>query len=337
MNKRIFSIILSAAITVAVSAAAVSAEDAGYAKGVKFTAESGYTANTYTGYIGGVEFDTTAGELMDALVNRNGISIARDNGEKLQHGDKLVLKNEAGETVSDFTVIFMGNADGDNKFNLNDISSAMRSIAGWDTVIDGVAADVNGDGNVNLSDVSLMLQVIAKWDTAFVKEPVLPGKGNAKTSRAIATFEVSEQSNINLKRGNELGVKFSVGEGEQAMAVKAVYPSWADNEGELTLSIFKWAGDYESTVAGMPIKSVKLVNLNDCAEYVFDLTDTAGKGLGEGEYMWLCHEGFDDNEPGGIGLWTYAVPAADSEVEVFYDGKPADFGPDAYVIIGTEN
>lgn len=351
MNKRILSLFLASVIA-AGTVAAVSAEDSSErAKGIVFTAESGYNANSYTGYVGGVEFGTTAGALLSALENKNGIEVIRDKtlgaDDEIKHGDKLALVTEDGAVKTEYEIIFMGNADREGKLNLNDVSAMLKKIAKWDVDIDAVAADVDGNGNVNLSDVSAVLKKIAKWDVDFVKIPVLPGQGTATVNKVLQTFAGGERSNVNLRKGQDLAIKFSVAEGEYAKYVKAVYPSWGDNKGSLRLSLYKWDTDYETTVSAMPIVSEKYVDFADCSEIVFSFTDTAGKGVGEGEYLWRIHEGFDErinpddnNEPVGVGMWTYACPAADSGITVFYKGAAMDpaaedsFAPEAYIGIG---
>lgn len=351
MNKRIMSLFLAGVIA-AGTAAAVSAEDtAERAKGIAFKADSVYNANSYTGYVGGVGFNTKAEALLADLENRNGIDIVRDKAlgadDEIQHGDKLVLMSEDGTVKNELEIIFMGNADKDNKLSLGDVSAMLKKIAKWDIDIDEVAADVDGDGAVNLADVSAVLKKIAKWDVEFVRVPVLPGKGNAAVNKVMQTFAAGERSNINLRKGQDLAVKFTVGEGEFAKYVKAVYPSWADNKGSIRLSLYKWDTDYETTVAATPIVSEKYVDFADCSEIVFSFVDTAGKGVGEGEYLWRIHEGFDEkvnpddnNEPVGVGMWTYACPDADSGLTVFFEGAALDpaandsFAPEAYIGIG---
>jgi len=352
MKKRVMSLVL-AGIIAAGTVCAVSAEDAApeRAIGVKFVKDSVYNANTNTGYIGGVEFDTTAGDILGALENRNGIEIVRDktlsDSDEVQHGDKLVLKADDGTNKAEYNIVIMGNVNKDNKFNLSDASTLLKKIAKWEVEFDEVAADVNGDGQVTLADASTVLKKIAKWDIDFVKVPVLPGKGTGRISSVVKTYADGSQANINLRKGQDLAMKFSVPEESVAYYARAKFPSWGDSKGSLRLSLYKWDTDYETTVANDPIVTEKYENFADNAEIIFSFTDTAGKGVGEGEYLWRVHEGFDErvnpdneNEPVGVGLWTYKCPAADSGVTVFFEGVAMDpaaedsFGPEAYIGIG---
>lgn len=351
MKNRIMSLVLAGVIA-AGAVSAVSAEDVVRAKGIKFSSDSSYRVNTNTGYVAGVGFDTTVGTLLEALENKNGVEVIRDKtlgaSDEVQHGDMLTLKAEDGSVKAQYKIIFMGNANKDNKFNLSDAASMLQKIAKWDVEIDEIAADVNGDGAMNLSDVSLLLQNIAGWESAqFVKNPVLPGKGTSRIGSVINTFGGGDRMNINLRKGQDYAVKFFVGgEDKYAKYIRAQYPSWGDSKGSLRLSIYKWDTDYETTVANDPIITEKYENFADCSEIQFDLTDTSGKGLGKGEYLWRIHEGFDErinpdneNEPVGVGMWTFNTPDAASGITIFFEGKAVEpgtkaYAPEAYIGIG---
>ncbi len=350
MKNRIMTLIFAGVIA-ASGAMAVSAEEtAERAKGIKFATDSVYSANVYTGYVGGVELDTTVDTILSALENKNGVEIVRDKtlgaSDEVQHGDKLTLKAEDGTVINALEIIFMGNADKNNKINLGDASAMLQKIAKWEREIDEVAADVDGNGAVNLSDVSTILKYIAKWDVEFVKVPTLPGKGSSRVSSVIQTFSTGERMNVNLRQGQDYAVKFSVGEGKYAKSVKANYPSWGDTKGSIRLSLYKWDTDYETTIANDPIYTEKYENFVDNAEIVFSFADTADKGVGEGEYLWRIHEGFDErldpnneDEPVGVGMWTYNTPTADVGVTVFFEGEALEpgtpaYGPEAYISLG---
>jgi len=57
-----------------------------------------------------------------------------------------------------------GDATGDGKVNLADVSATLKHIAKWDIEIDTDLADVNRDSKVNMTDASMILKYIAKWD-----------------------------------------------------------------------------------------------------------------------------------------------------------------------------
>lgn len=82
-----------------------------------------------------------------------------------------VYCNDCGVKLQDGTVIpkllDRGDADGDGKITLADVSVILKSIAGWNVSVNTDAADVTGDGNITLADVSLILKYIAKWDVTL--------------------------------------------------------------------------------------------------------------------------------------------------------------------------
>lgn len=351
LTKKFISFIL-ASIIAAGAVSAVYAEDE-RAKGVVFTAESGIKANTYTGYLSGIESGMKAGDLLAALANKNGIEVKRGDvavadTDAVVSGDKVILTDESGTVKSEFSVIIMGNADGNDKINLSDASTMLKSIAGWDVAVDAVAADVDGNGAVNLSDVSTLLKAVAGWDVTLA-EPTLPGKGLTSITKVISTYAEGQayMPNVNLRKGQDLAIKFTVEEGMYAKSAKAKYPSWGDNKGDIRLSLYKWDTDYETTVASMPIVTQFYHNFADGEEIVFSFCDSAGKGVGEGEYLWRLHEGYDErinpddpNEGVGVGLWVQKCPSADSGLTVFYEGVAFDpsetetFGPEAFIQMG---
>ncbi len=356
MKNRIISLVLAGVIA-AGTVGAVSAEEASErAKGIKFAVDSAYRVNTSTGYVGGVTPDTTVETLLGALENKIGVEVIRDKtlgaSDEVQHGDMLALKAEDGTVKAQYEIVFMGNANEDTKVNIGDATRMLQKIAKWDVTIDEIAADVNGDGSMNLSDVALLLQNIAGWEKAqFVKTPVLPGKGSSRVGKNIntsdATTPTNNPGNINLRKGQDLGVKFTVPEGQFGKYAKAQFPSWGDSKGSIRLSLYKWDTDYATTIANDPIYTEYHENFADCTEIKFDFLDSAGKGIPAGDYVWRIHDGFDErinpdneSEPVGVGLFATGCPKADSGVTIFFEGEALDpaskdsFGPTALIGIG---
>jgi len=61
--------------------------------------------------------------------------------------------------------IMYGDANGDEKISLADVSLMLKHIAKWEGLeMNAEAANVNCDDKISLADVSLMLKYIAKWD-----------------------------------------------------------------------------------------------------------------------------------------------------------------------------
>ena len=340
MKKRIMTLILAGVIA-ASTAAAVSAEEAAPAAGVVFTAESGYVASTYTGTVA-ADVGITAGELLGKLEDANGISVVRADAalgadEAVKSGDKVVLVKEDGSVKSEFSVMFMGDANSDSKLNIGDASAMLKKVAKWDVTIDAMAADVDGNGAVNLSDVSSILKVLAKWDAKFVNTPTIPGKIDLVYYKYDECFNRSLNASFNpvcLSDGvhYDLGVKFNVAEGKNATKLDFHCPSFAEDKGSLTISVYKWDGDYNSSISAMPIVSKKFVDFKDNTYLTLDVTDPSGKGLVEGEYVWRIHDGVD-KEGNGVGIYFYssAAPAESTGMLTFLNCKAFNIGPAARI------
>ena len=85
-----------------------------------------------------------------------------------QRGNFLQCTNiTVAEQGTIFSASTPGDATGDGKVNLADVSLILKHIAKWDVTPDLGAADVTGDSKVNLADVSLILKYIAKWDVTL--------------------------------------------------------------------------------------------------------------------------------------------------------------------------
>ena len=86
----------------------------------------------------------------------------------LNYDNVLNLDNfEVWSGDYDFTSM-AGDANGDGKVTISDVSSLLKYIAKWDNVpLDPASIDPNADSKVNLADVSLLLKYIAKWDVTL--------------------------------------------------------------------------------------------------------------------------------------------------------------------------
>ena len=60
-----------------------------------------------------------------------------------------------------------GDVNRDGQVKLNDAIILRRYVAGWDLVIDELAADVNRDGQVKLNDAIILRRFVAGWDVVL--------------------------------------------------------------------------------------------------------------------------------------------------------------------------
>ena len=99
-----------------------------------------------------------------AIENAERMYSALSDNEKLlvSNYDVLVSARDTYEWLE--TSPDYGDATGDGKVNLADVSATLKHIAKWDIEIDTDLADVNRDSKVNMTDASMILKYIAKWD-----------------------------------------------------------------------------------------------------------------------------------------------------------------------------
>ena len=74
-------------------------------------------------------------------------------------------------TVDDDEIVY-GDVDGDNDVTMKDVLSVRKYIAGYNVLINMIAADVNGDQSVDMKDVLLMRKFIAGIVPALTGEPI---------------------------------------------------------------------------------------------------------------------------------------------------------------------
>ncbi|MDP4185384.1 MAG: RagB/SusD family nutrient uptake outer membrane protein [Bacteroidota bacterium] len=84
-------------------------------------------------------------------------------------------------------------------------------------------------------------------------------------------------------------------------AVNAKCPSWSNNIGNLTMTLYKWSNSYSESVNGTPIKSVKFPDYAD-NEWLTLSFDTP---LPAGDYVWVLGDG---SETVGVWKWTDGDP-----------------------------
>ena len=60
-----------------------------------------------------------------------------------------------------------GDADCNGEVTIRDAATILQHIAGWDVIIDTVAADVVGNDGVTIRDAAVILQYIAGWDVVL--------------------------------------------------------------------------------------------------------------------------------------------------------------------------
>jgi len=123
-----------------------------------------------------------------------------------------------------------------------------------------------------------------------------------------------------MNAGSAVAARIIVAEGfleEYSIAC----PSWSDNVGSLTVKIFQWNTDYDTTVAGEPVFSQTYVDYQDNETLYGELFTDDSRGLPAGEYLWWLGDGVDSGGS-GVGLWSYKCPTdMEGLVELYQNGQ----------------
>mgnify|MGYP003300565041 CR=1 FL=1 len=107
-------------------------------------------------YIYGIPAGTTDEDLAEYFTVVNGTfeMVANDAGYTNGTGATLVVKNDDGEEVAQYTLVIFGDVNGDGTVTNADFVAVKGAAAGtdFDVEVYGFAADVNGDGTVTNAD-----------------------------------------------------------------------------------------------------------------------------------------------------------------------------------------
>ncbi len=83
-------------------------------------------------------------------------------------------------------------------------------------------------------------------------------------------------------------------------------PSWSNNIGSMTLKLYVWQGDYDSTVKSEVIATETYVDYNDNAWLVLKAN---GGAFAEGEYLWELSDPVEN-----VGIWKATYESFDTEI-----------------------
>ena len=104
--------------------------------------------------------------------------------------------------------------------------------------------------------------------------------------------DLDPQVAISLSTSFTAAQKFSAT--EPFYAIQVVCPNWASTNSSLTLSLYQWKSDYNSTVSSPAISSVPFVNYNDNQ----NLSISNENKFPAGDYLWAL-----SNPSGSAGVW----------------------------------
>jgi hypothetical protein len=124
---------------------------------------------------------------------------------------------------------------------------------------------------------------------------------------------------VSLGASNVAAQYFSISAPFYSVDVRC--PSWSGNPASLTLSLYRWDTDYDTTLKSLPVRQRRFVNYADNAWLSLDRTtkddESAGDGyFPAGDYLWVLDGGATIYS----GVWKNAGDAEDLDAVSFYNG-----------------
>ncbi len=96
-----------------------------------------------------------------------------------------------------------------------------------------------------------------------------------------------------------VGICVTIPEGGYLYEAAVQAPSYSDNIGNLTIKVFTWNTDYDTTVAAEPVYSQEFVDFADNSSLVCEFEPAQ---IPAGKYLVLVCDAVDEGE--GVGVWT---------------------------------
>ncbi len=165
-------------------------------------------------------------------------------------------------------------------------------------------------------------------DTEYkASDPVLPPEEDGQEEEryeVIKLYGGSFTAPI-IPSNKELAQKFAVNKGSLLSLVFENLPTWNTKINSFQLDLYRWDGDYDSTVEAEPVYSNLFENREDSQSLTIDF-DTP---LPAGRYLWVITDSVSERPDGGMGYgvspWTTTEQGPDGTV-CFVDGMELDEG-----------
>ena len=106
--------------------------------------------------------------LYSAVETKDGIYyIEKTNDGKMEMFNMYLLSADSGAYTPGYSDIILGDADGDGKVSIKDVTAVQRHIAEYEDVANIKAADVNRDGVITIDDATALQMYLAEYDLPY--------------------------------------------------------------------------------------------------------------------------------------------------------------------------
>jgi hypothetical protein len=112
---------------------------------------------------------------------------------------------------------------------------------------------------------------------------------------------------LKTKKGDTAGLKFS--SRTPFSAIDATCPSWSNQIGNLTFSLYPWKINYAISVSGAPVAQQQFVNFADNARLILSFDSQPA-----GDYLWVLSHATET-----VGVWKFAGET--ESITSYFNGK----------------
>ena len=198
-----------------------------------------------------------------------------------------------------------GDANGDRRVDNKDVTAVFRYVSGdAKQEINEENADFNGDVKVNNKDVTMLFRFVS----GIISDPFKNGKWHSADMYDQGMYDIKTAQQ--LASGSYFTQRFSIN--TKFDSISAWCPSWSDNVGNMTISLYKFESNINAAMDGAAIASKVFVNYDDNSW--LSLSFPAQQ---PGEYLVVFSDPTDT-----VGIWLY--PSAVSGSLYTENGIPTD-------------
>ena len=162
------------------------------------------------------------------------------------------------------------------------------------------------------------MQLILK--SAFTAFFLLAASGFAQESAPTGKFSAEIQMVPQTENHVPVRISPEVGCAAQKFTASFAFsqvgvccPSYSNNTGNLTFSLYRWKSDYSQTLAETPLARKVFENFRDCSFLSLSFEES----IPAGDYLWTLTEATEN-----VGVWQLPQIENPSEVQSFLDGAP---------------
>lgn len=147
--------------------------------------------------------------------------------------------------------------------------------------------------------IVIIIILVSLFATTMVHAKGTPKAIHDRDKETEPNFSAAENSAYPMEEEDVIGVHFHIA--ADATFVSIGCPSWNDDIGDLTLSLYAFEKDYATSISKEPLYRHEFENFEDNDYLGFEFPES--DPLKAGQYVFTLSDGYDP-EGGKVGLWT---------------------------------